>query len=87
MATPTTANPYWDRLLAEATHLREINSRLAEGMLHQHATLDEASRRHLVDQMSRNQYAADRIQQQVDWYRHQSGEVLAVVPAGPAWSD
>jgi hypothetical protein len=83
----STGNPHWDRLLAEARHLRAVNSRLAEGLLRQFEELDDWARAQVAEDMSANSRGADRIERQVLWYRHMAGEVFVAVPDGPAWRD
>lgn len=85
--TASTGNPYWDDLLAQARHLREVNSRLAYGLLEQLPDLSDQQRAHVFDAMESNLHAAERLEQQVLWHRHMAGESLTVVPNGPAWTD
>ncbi|WP_042378731.1 hypothetical protein [Gordonia alkanivorans] len=76
---------YCKKLLDEARHLREVNSRLAEGLLR--TDLDNDTRAQIVEQIDRYQRGAEQYEQQVNWYRHLSGQPVAVVPSGPAWRD
>lgn len=87
VAPSSTGNGYWDKLLSEASHLREVNERLVTGLIRRFDDLDAAARREVVATMDANRIRAERLERQVAWYRYQAGEPVAVVPDGPEWRD